>query len=224
MPSVLRTAVDVAMEWGIPAAFAGLFAWAGVKRRAIRDRFRKRKQRASAMDAMLDSWPTALEFMAGAKQREDAAQTREVRVTTEFQAIREHLNRQDTALDHIAAQLWGAMKLDPQARFVCDATGRNTQVNAAYAAVMRVGEFDLLGFGWKNRVVDGDRRDYEAQAAQAFREHRKFERTVRFQRGDGTRFLGRVRLEPYPEDPSDLAQGRSALWFGSVTVVEELLQ
>jgi hypothetical protein len=109
---------------------------------------------------------------------------------------------QDMALDNIQAQLWAARRFSVQAEFQCDHTGRNVQVNAAYASLMRVGEFDLLGYGWKNRVVEEDRRDYEIAAHQAFKEHRKFERTVRFQRGDGTRFRGRVRLEPQftPED------------------------
>ena len=85
-----------------------------------------------------------------------------------------------------------------------------------------VAEFDLMGFGWKNRVVEDDRTEYDRAAGQAFREHRKFERAVRFVRGDGSRFRGLVRIEPYPEDPADLADGRHPLWFGSVVVVEEL--
>ena len=195
--------------------------WLGVRRK-FGNWSQSVKSRKRATEAMVSSWPTALAFISEAKNREEAAEAREVRVTGQFATIREHLERQDKTLDNIAAQLWGAMKLDPQARFVCSHDGKNTQVNSAYAAVMRVGEFDLLGYGWKNRLLESDRHDYESAAAQAFREHRKFERTVRFQRGDGTRFRGRVRLEPYPEDPDDLMEGREALWFGSVTVVEEI--
>lgn len=214
--------------WGALAATLGtaigawlLDRWLGVRSRVV-NWWRSVKARKSGTEAMVASWPTALKFIEEAKTREDAAEAREARLTGEFQAIRGHLSRQDSALEHIAAQLWGALRFDVQAKFQCDTTGRNVQVNAAYASLMRVGEFELMGYGWKNRVLDEDRRDYEQQAGQAFREHRKFERTVRFQRGDGTVFRGRVRLEPHPEDPQDLAEGRDPLWFGSVTLVEEI--
>ena len=221
MPNVIRDAVSVALEWGIPAALTGIGAWFAVRRREIRDRWRKRKQRKGAQDAMLDSWPSALAFIADAKTREDSSVARESRVTAEFAAIREHLVRQDGTLEAIAAQLWGAMKLDPQARFQCDHTGRNLQVNAAYAAMMRVGEFDLTGFGWKNRLAESTRDEYERAAAQAFSDHRKFERSTVFCRGDSTCFRGLVRIEPYPEDPADL-KGGNARWFGTVTYIEEV--
>lgn len=221
MPDVIRDAINVALEWGIPAALAGLTAWAGVKRQRIRSWYRSVKARKEANDAMVRSLPTVMEFIADAKTREDKNAARDVRVTAEFTALREHLARQDSALENIAAQLWGAMKLDPQARFQCDNTGRNIQVNAAYAQMMRVGEFDLLGYGWKNRLPDSGRAEYEQASAQAFKEHRRFERAVVFCRGDGSRFRAVVRIEPYPEDPADLKSG-TARWFGSVTYVEEV--
>lgn len=139
------------------------------------------------------------------------------------------LDGQDTMLEAIAAaqaalaaSQWAQMRFDLQARFQCDHTGRNIQVNDAYAKMMRVGERQLLEYDWKNAVVPDDRYHYERDAAQAFREHRRFERTVRFRRGDGTTFLGHVRIEPYPEDPTDLADGHHATWFGSVVVIEEI--
>lgn len=45
MSSIVRSVIDVAIEWGVPAALAGASAWAAVKRRAIRDRWSKRRQR-----------------------------------------------------------------------------------------------------------------------------------------------------------------------------------
>lgn len=207
----------------IGAAFGAwlLDRWLGVRAR-IGTWWRSVKARKSATEAMVQSWPTALQFIANAQERDEAQAAREVRVTCEMKLIREHLTRQDNTLELISAQLWGQMKLDPQARFQCDHHGSNEQVNAAYAKTMRVGEFDLLFFGWKNHILEEDRAEYDAAAAQAFREHRKFERTARFRRGDGTRFRGLVRIEPYPEDPSDLAEGRHPLWFGSLIAVEEL--
>lgn len=213
----------MAIAAAIGTAVAGwlIGRWLGIRSR-ITQWWRSIKARKSMTEAMVATWPTALEFISGAQKREDATAAREIRIAAEFTSLRDHLVRQDSTLDRISAQLWGQMKLDPQARFQCDHLGKNEQVNAAYAATMRVGEFDLMGFGWKNRLVEEDRREYEAAAAQAFLEHRKFERAVRFVRGDGSRFRGLVRIEPYPEDPADLADGRHPLWFGSVVVVEEL--
>lgn len=204
-------------------AFGGwlLDRWLGI-RAAIGNWWRSVRSRKSMTEAMVTSWPTMLEFISKAQTRDDTTAARDLRLTTEIQGFREHLGRQDHALDNISAQLWSVKRFSVQAEFQCDHTGRNVLVNAAHVSLMRVTDRDLLDYNWKNRVVEEDRRDYEAFQRQAFKEHRKFERTVRFQRGDGTCFRGRVRLEPYPEDPADLAQGREALWFGIVTVVEEL--
>ena len=213
------TAVVVVMG----TAFGGwlLDRWLGV-RKAVVNWWRSVQSRKSMTEAMVASWPSALDFISKAQQREDATAARELRMTGEIKAVREHLDRQDSVLESIGAQLWSVKRFSVQAEFQCDNTGRNVLVNAAHVSLMRVSDRDLLDYNWKNRVVEEDRREYEAFQRQAFKEHRKFERTVRFQRGDGTRFRGRVRLEPYPEDPADLAEGRDALWFGTVTVVEEL--
>ena len=202
---------------------AGLLAmvWAWIKRirPAISKWRRERKARREQHAAMLATWPSVVEGSSRNTQQFTALSEQIESVRSGFD---QRLDMQDMALENIQAQLWAARRFSVQAEFQCDHTGKNVQVNAAYATLMRVGEFDLLGYGWKNRLVEEDRLDYEATAQQAFREHRKFERTVRFQRGDGTRFLGRVRLEPHPEDPADLPAGRQPLWFGSVTMVEEV--
>ena len=220
MPSVLRSAFEIALEYGIPAALAGLAAWAGVKRKAIRDRLRKSRHRRDALDAFIEcQMPTLTEFVNGMKAREDAAAAREVRITTEFAALGDHLKRQDAKLESILARVWGAMKLDPQARFHCDENGRNLEVNSAYAKMLRTGEASLLGFGYKNFIDPAGRDGYIRAEMQAFKEHRRFEGNVVMIRGDNSRFLAHVRLEPYPEDPED---GPALNWFGSVTVIEEI--
>ena len=211
----------IASAFGAALAAWVLDRWLGVRER-IANWCRSVKARKSMTEAMVASWPTALDFISKAQLRDDAATAREVRITTEMQSIREHLTRQDATLDHIAAQIWGQIKLDPQARFVCDARGRNMQVSSAYAGLLRCSEPELRDYGWKNRIADEDRREYEAAALQAMREHRRFERTVTLVRGDGSRFRGRVRVEPYPESLDDLAEGREALWFGAITLVEDL--
>ena len=182
------------------------------------------------LSRMVSEWPDKFAnvelHMASVKSYMVDSDHARAQLATDLQRSSDKLDKrldgQDSMLDLISAQLWAARRFSVQAEFQCDHAGRNVQVNAAYASMMRVGEIELTGFGWKNRVVEEDRHDYESAAAQAFGEHRKFERTVRFQRGDGTRFRGRVRLEPFPESFEDLVEGRDPLWFGTVTLVEEL--
>lgn len=210
----------IALATGLGALAVAVMAWRRKAWRRVSDWGRSVKARKQATEAMVNSWPTVLEFMAGANSRDDKASAREVRMTAEFKGLREHLERQDRKLDTIVARQWGAMKLDPQARFICDSEGRNSEVNTAYAQMLRVGEASLKGYGYKNYIDPAQLQKYIATVLQAFREHRRFEGTVVMIRGDATRFLAHVRLEPYPEDPS---QGEATHWFGAVTMVEEVV-
>lgn len=211
---------DYATLIGTLAGLIGLFwVWRGKVLQRLRDWWRSLKARKSASEAMVNSWPTALEFISGAQVREEKSTAREGRMTAEFKCLREHLEKQDGKLDSIIAHQWGAMKLDPQARFICDSLGRNNEVNTAYATLLRVGEASLKGFGYKNYIDPAQLGKYMATVLAVFTEHRRYEGTVVMVRGDGTRFLAHVRLEPYPEDPTI---GAASHWFGAVTMVEEL--
>ena len=211
--------MDVAESNELLALGTTLAAIGGAWWKSGRQRWAKwrssRAERRERFDAMLADFPTFRDQMTHISDTTS-------RVTGQIRGIDQRMSAQDKMLDAIAASQWAAMRFDLQARFQCDHTGRNQQVNDAYAKMMRVSERALLEYDWKNTVLEEDRPQYERDAAQAFREHRRFERTVRFKRGDGTRFLGHVRIEPYPEDPQDLTEGRHAMWFGSVIVVEEL--
>src|SRR5574343_1030653 len=168
-----------------------------------------RAERRDRFDAMLSEFPAFRDQITEVRDNSS-------RVQGQLRGFDKRMSAQDKMLEHIAAAQWAAMRFDLQARFQCDPTGRNIQVNDAYAKMMRVGERALLEYDWKNCLAEVDRPAYEVDVAQAFRAHRRFERTVRFKRGDGTKFLGHVRIEPYPEDPQDLTEGRHATWFGSV--------
>lgn len=174
-----------------------------------------RKERRERFDLMLGDYQSF---------REEVSSIREssTRHTGQMRLMDDRLTNQDKMLDGIAANQWAAMRFDMQPRFQCDHKGCNQQVSDSYAKLMRCGERDLLEYDWKNFILEEDRAQYERDAAQAFREHRRFERTVRFRRSDGSEFLGRVRIEPYPEDPGDITEGNHAVWFGSIILVEEL--
>lgn len=225
MTGALDEAVNIALKWAVPAAITTAGTWMAVKHKAIRDRWRRRQARRSAIDSFIEQqMPELVRFVAGSKEREDRAALRETRITTELQGFREHLSRQDIMLESIAAQLWAAARFDVQARFQCDHDGRNISVNQSYAKLMRVSEFDLGDYRWKTYLDEHDAGRYIAAVKRCFEEHRRFEGPAIFKRGDGTRFRAHVRIEPHPEDRDDLGAHKLPTWFGSVLLIEELEQ
>ena len=215
--------MDAILQWGAPTFAAAALGWVAVKRDALRERWRRRQARRCAIDSFIEQqMPELVRFVAGSKEREDKALARETRITTELHGFREHLNRQDSVLDNIVAQLWAAARFDVQARFQCDHEGRNVAVNAAFAKLLGVSEFDLMDWRWKNSLDEHDAGRYMAQVQRCFKEHRRFEGQAIFRRGDGSRIRVHVRLEPHPEDASDLVDGRTPTWFGSMLLIEEL--
>lgn len=212
---VLWKELLAAIGAGAGAWVVGRWAWGN---RRLKDWRRKRRALAESREAMLQTWPGVQKSLddLGANFAE-AAKDR-TRITHEFQALNNRLDKQDATLATITAMQWGQMALDPQMRFVCTNDGRNELVNSAYAKELRVGEDELLGFGYKNRIVPEDEGAYIAKWERAAREHRPFEDTIRFIRGDGTRFVGHVRLEPYPRDAR---VAPATHWFGVVTKVKE---
>lgn len=196
--------------------------WLGVRTR-VANWWRSVKARKSATEAMVSSWPTIVEGMGRYTEQftalSDGLSALGIQIKTGHAGFDARLDKQDQSLASIMAQQWGSMKLDPQARFICDSEGRNSEVNTAYAQMLRVGEASIKQFGYKNYIDPAQLPKYMAMVLQAFTEHRRFEGTVVMIRGDGSRFLAHIRLEPYPEDPSD---GDASHWFGAVTNVEEM--
>lgn len=230
MADVFRSALDIVMEWGIPASLVSFGAWLAIKRDAMRERWRRRQARRCAIDSFIEQqMPELVSFVAGSKEREDKALARETRITTELRGFSEHLSRQDGhlsrqdgKLDNIEAQLWAAARFDIQARFQCDSEGRNVAVNSVFAKMLHVSEFELGDLRWKSLIDEDDAKRYNENLQRCLREYRRFEGNVIFRRPDGTRVRTSVRVEPYPEDPADLAEGRSPTWFGFVGKLEEL--
>ncbi len=215
--------VQVLVEWGIPALGSAIAGWIVLKRRAIRASLSRRRALREAHDSFVEKhMPVLVDFATGSADRGAKAAMREMRITTQMQMFGEHLSRQDEKLDSIAAQLWAHARFDLQARFRCDNSGRNVSVNTAYAKLLRVSEFELGDFRWKNCIDENDAPRYMDHVQRCFREYRRFDGEVIFRRGDGNRFRAHVRIEPYPEDPEDLAEGSQPMWFGVVMLLEDL--
>lgn len=220
---MFRSALDIVMEWGIPATLTGFGAWIAVKRDAIRSALRRRRARRTALDDFIEQqMPELVRFVSTSNERADKAQARETRITTELQGFREHLNRQDEVLDNIVAQLWAQARFDNNGRFRCDHNGRNLSVNEAFAKMLQVSEFELGDFRWKNCLDDAHSARYLSDVTRCFAEHRRYNGQAIFKRPNGTRVRCQVRIEPHPEDAADLGEGKFPTWFGYVMFLEEL--
>lgn len=207
----------------ILAIICGVWAWRKGVASYISAWRQERVTRRKNMDSMGTMFPSWLEYMAEAKQSNDKRDAREVRTTAQYNSLVDQVADLGTQinkkLDVIVARIWGLYKLQPQAQFVCDSDGRNIDVNPAYERLLGATTLSIKGFNYKNYIDPPSLPAYIESVMHAISEHRRWDGDVIFRRADGTRFLGNVRLEPYPEDPS---LGSAEYWFGAVTLIEEL--
>lgn len=205
----------------VGAAFGAwlLDRWLGLRSRTA-NWWRSVKARKSATEAMVDSWPSIVEGMGRYTEQfkalNDGLGALSVQIKTGHAGFDGRLDKQDQSLATILANTWAEMRLSPLARFVCDNDGKNLDVNPAYADMLRTDERQLQGFGYKNFFREPE---FHAAFSMAAREHRIFDETTTVTRGDGTRFIARVAVRPFPDDPS---KGDPWRWYGVVTMVEEL--
>ena len=121
------------------------------------------------------------------------------------------LDDQNRVLGNISAMIHGEMELDPTPRFICDGTGRNLNVNTAYARLVGCGRDELMDFGYQ-RFLPTDQSPMLMQGfLDASDKHRSFESALVIRRPDGTRIAASVRIVPHPEnDPP------AHFWIGVV--------
>ena len=209
----LPTLVEVATS--ILTLFGLLWAWFKRIGPAIRNNRRMRKARVEQDDAMRATWPTIHAAVTNYTGQFEAL-SEQIRIG--FEASDKRLDTQDESIATILANTWAEMRMSPVARFECDSTGRNREVNPAYADQMRVDEKQLMGFGYKNYFKNPA---FHALFSQAVKEHRLFDETTEACRGDGTCFFARVIARPFPDDPS---KGMPLRWYGSVEVLMEIVK
>ena len=120
---------------------------------------------------------------------------------------------QNRVLSNISAMVHGDMELDPTPRFICDGTGRNLNVNTAYARLVGCGRDELLDFGYQRFLPADQNPMYLRDFEDAVEQHRSFEGTIKIRRPDGTIITTSVRIVPHPEnDPP------AHFWVGVVVV------
>ena len=118
---------------------------------------------------------------------------------------------QNRVLGNISAMIHGEMELDPTPRFICDSTGRNLNVNTAYARLVGCGRDELLDFGYQRFLPTDQNPMFMQGFLDAADKHRSFESTLVIRRPDGTIIAASVRIVPHPEnDPP------AHFWIGVV--------
>lgn len=165
----------------------------------------RRRQKAEMMAAMADRF-------GGVADKVDSLHDSVGRVTGEMRVIKSSLGDQDKVLATLLAMTLGEFEASPSAKFVCDASGRNTNVNAAYAAMLGCGREDLMDYRWRSFIPPPNLAPYLQRFAAAGADHRKFEDEIAMRRGDGTLLRLRVHALPFPPD-----EGPATHWVGILT-------
>jgi PAS domain S-box-containing protein len=182
--------------------------------RAARERVtgwwtRRREQREN-FSAMAQGFPELRDMVRVAS---DAAQ----KCTGQIRAIDARLTGQDKVLATLLAMTLGEFEASPVPKFVCDASGRNMNVNAAYAALLGVGREDLLDFRWRSNIPADVLEPYLARFQSAVRDHRKFEDEIPMRTVDGRTIRLRVHMLPFPPDEAPATH-----WVGILAPVGQV--
>lgn len=144
-----------------------------------------------------------------AKHSSMAAQVR--KLTDDIWA---RMDTQDKVLATVLAMTRGQFETSQAAMFVCDGTGQNADVNAAYAAMLGVGRDELMGLRWRSFIPSEQMPGYLARFESANHDHRLFDDEVSMRTRSGETLTFRVRMIPFPPNV-----GPATHWVGTLTVV-----
>lgn len=198
--SLDMTQIFLAAVGGVGA----VFLW--MKRRYLSfANWRKvREERRAALNELPMRVSGFAELLNGVSERTD-------RALSVLDAQTKTLADQNRVLSNISAMIHGEMELDPTPRFICDSTGRNLNVNTAYARLVGCGRDELMDFGYQRFLPIDQNPMFMQGFLDAADKHRSFESTLKIRRPDGTLLAASVRIVPHPEnDPP------AHFWIGVV--------
>lgn len=165
------------------------------------------------IQAMAEKWQS---FEAGIQKHFDDNDAARGRSTAQFKAIDDRLAAQDKALATILSMTMGQFEMSAAPSFVCETDGKNTNVNAAYAALLGVGRDDLMDYRYKRFIPPDVLTMHMALFEAANLDHREFENEIVMLKADRTPLRVRVHMIPYPRDI-----GPATHWVGTITLVPE---
>ena len=201
----LIQSIDVTqVSLAVVGGFGAVFLW--TKRRYLSfAAWRKaREERRAAINDLPMRVSGFAELLGGVSERTD-------RALSVLDAQTKTLEDQNRVLGNISAMIHGEMELDPTPRFICDSTGRNLNVNTAYARLVGCGRDELMDFGYQRFLPIDQNPVFMQGFLDASDKHRSFESTLKIRRPDGTPIAASVRIVPHPEnDPP------AHFWIGVV--------
>lgn len=206
------TFVSSAIEWSVPAGATALLAWLALKRKAIAAWRTRRQDHRANLEAMAAKWQS---FEAKVQKQLEEHENTRGRVTAQFKSISDRLIEQDKVLATILSMTLGQFEMSSVASFLCDGSGKNLNVNAAYARLLGVGRDDLMEYRYRRFIPVATLVPYLDRFSAAANDHREFEDEVEMRRGDGTLVRFRVHMIPYPREI-----GPATHWVGTLTVME----
>ena len=152
-----------------------------------------REERRAAINDLPMRVSDIAELLSGVSERTD-------RALSVLDAHTKTLEDQNRVLGNISAMVHGEMELDPTPRFICDSTGRNLNVNTAYARLVGCGRDELMDFGYQRFLPIDQNPMFMQGFLDAVDKHRSFDSTLKIRRPDGTIIAASVRIVPHPED------------------------
>lgn len=192
MSTLAEIAFSETTKWIVLAILAALASWAGVQREEIRKWAAKRAIKRQAMEAFASAAPSML------RQNEELRQG-VAEVLRQVGEVRVQQAAHGGQLDELLALTHGQFDLSPEPMFVCDNSGRNLRVNAAYAQLLHTGRGELTGYGYKSFMPQPEQDRYMGRFLAAVAECRDFEDEISMWCGDNLVRL-RVVLVPHPRD------------------------
>lgn len=189
-----------------------VFAWISKPYTAWRQARRDSAQRRERMEMGWDDHTQKIEsFMA------DSLKSRG-HTTEQFKAITERLEAQDEraaadreVLADIFSMTQGQFDTSPVARFVCDARGRNLQVNAEYIRMVGVGRDEMTGMKWQRFIHPNYLARHLEGFARAQAGHYEYDDEIILLPPQREPIRVRVHMIPHPRD-----LGPATRWAGTV--------
>lgn len=192
-----------------------VFAWIAKPYTAWRQARRDSAQRRERMEIGWDDHTNKVDkFMA--ENLESKARTTDL-----FKAITDRLDNQDLRsasdreiLADIFSMTQGQFDTSPVARFVCDAKGRNLQVNAEYTRLVGVGRDDMIGMKWQRFIHPKYLVGHLEGFARAQAGHYEYDDEIILLPPQREPIRVRVHMIPHPRD-----LGPATRWAGTVVPI-----
>lgn len=216
-------AVLEAIGWAVPTALAAMAAlfrrprqWlAGIPSR-IRQSAASRAADRRLRLAMARDWPRfSTDMTTAISELRDSSS----RASRKMHAIRDDVVEQVNAVRHVLGTLLAITLSDfensPDPRFICDAAGRITHVNAKLAAVLGVDRDELMGFRWHGRVPADKLAGFIERFVAANAGHYQLDDEITFRNRNRQPLRFRILLMPFPPD-----DGPATHWAATLTPLE----